>query len=221
MRVKPLLFPLANILVALFLSSAFYIAGENVVQTFAVADMAALNNLAPQPADYIWELNTRRAALDRNKIRVYADYYEHLLEVFPGLWDAYSMLGYCYHYLNDDPKAIRFFTAAIKGYPGNFWDHYNLAAIYINESRYQEALVELRGALGLPLISSVKRMFTSQFVYLPLLEPGEKESLAYSVKHLNEMYKSGFVIAQILNQAANNKEAQEMMKRIKPQLYAF
>jgi|GEM_PF-3496722 tetratricopeptide (TPR) repeat protein len=216
-----MIFKACNILVALFLISLFFIAGQNVIQTFRVADMAALNNLAPKPIGYFWELNTRRAALDRNKIHIYADYYEHLIQVFPGLWDAYSMLGYCYHYLGDDPKAVKYLTIAIKGYPDYFWDHYNLAAIYINESRYQEALNELHTALNLPAITSLKRTFSSQFVYLPLLEPGDKEALAYSAKHLDEVYKSSFVIAQIINQAQNNKETYDMMKKIKPELYAF
>jgi len=214
-------FKIPYILLALFLLCVFFAAGKNVVQTFAVADMAALNNLVPQPMDYLWELNTRREAPDRNKIRIYADYYEHLIHVFPSLWDAYGVLGYCYHYLNDDPKAIKYLTMAIKEHPDNFWNYYNLAAIDINGSRYHEALGTLRTALGLPAISSIKRIFTSQYVYLPLLEPGDKEALGLCAKHLNEMYKSAFVIAQILNQAAVNNEAQEMMRKIKPELYAF
>ena len=43
--------------------------------------------------DYFWELNIHQAPLDKNKIRYYADYYEHLLQVFPEARDAYGMLG--------------------------------------------------------------------------------------------------------------------------------
>jgi tetratricopeptide (TPR) repeat protein len=216
-----MLFKACNILVALFLSGLFVAAGQNVAQTFPVAGMAALNNLVPQPAGYIWELNTRQAVFDKNKIRLYADYYEHLIRVFPGLWDAYSMLGYCYHYLGDDPRAIRYLTIAVKGGPDNFWDHYDLAAIYIDESRDQEALGELHTALSLPPVTTLKRIFSSQFVYLLLLEPGDKGAFTYLAKHLNDVYKSSFLIAQIIDQAPNSKEAFEMMKKIKPELYAF
>jgi tetratricopeptide (TPR) repeat protein len=213
--------PVVNVPVALFLLSAFFIAGQNVVQTFAVADMAALNNLRPQPADYFWELNTHREAPDKNKIRCYADYYEHMLEVFPNLWDAYGMLGYCYHYLNDDPRAIRFLKIAVKNHPDYFWNYYNLAAIYINGSRYQEASGLLKKALSLPAVSSLKSMFASRFVYLPLLEPDEKKALEDTANHLYEAYRSSFVLVQIFDQAADSKEALEVMKKIKLELYAF
>jgi tetratricopeptide (TPR) repeat protein len=214
-------FKTLNILLALFLLGLFFIAGQNVIQTFRVADMAALNNLVPQPLSYFRDLNTGRAVLDKDKIRVYADYYEHLIKVFPGLWDAYSMLGYCYHYLNDDPRAIRYLTTAIKGYPDYFWDYYDLAAIYINESRYQEALSALHKALDLPPMTSLKRTFTSQFVFLPLIGTGDKGALSYSAIHLGEAYKSSFIIAQILSRTESSTTARGMMKRIKPELYAF
>jgi tetratricopeptide (TPR) repeat protein len=221
MHLKSLLFPTANILAALFLLSAFFIAGQNVIQTFAVANMAALNNLRPQPMDYFRELNTHRATPDKNKIRTYADYYEHLLQVFPNLWDAYGILGYCYHYLNDDPQAITFLKIAVKNYPDYFWNYYNLAAIYINESRYQEASGVLRKALSLPPVSSLKSMFTSRFVYLPLLETDEKRTLEDTAKHLYKMYRSSFVLVQVFNQAGNNEEARDVMKKLRLELYAF
>lgn len=221
MRLKSFLFPTVNILVALSLLSAFFIAGQNIIQTFTVASMAALNNLRPQPIDYFWELNTHRATLDKNKIRYYADYYEHLLQVFPNLWDVYGILGYCYHYLNDDPRAIKFLEIAVKNYPDYFWNYYNLAAIYINESRYQEASGVLRKALSLPPMGSLKSMLASKFVYLPLLGPIEKKALEDTEKHLYEMYRSTFVLAQILNQAEGREEIREMMKKLKLELYAF
>ena len=221
MRLKSFLFPTANILVALFLLSVFFIAGQNIIQTFAVANMAALNNLRPQPTDYFRELNAHQATLDKNKIRTYADYYEHLLQVFPNLWDVYGILGYCYHYLNDDPKAIRFLKIAVKNYPDFFWNYYNLAAIYINESRFQEAYGVLRKALSMPLGNSLKSMFTSRFVYLPLLEPVDKKTLEDLEKHLYEVYRSTFVIVQVFNQAGNNEEALDVMNKLKLELYAF
>jgi len=218
---KAFLSPAANILVTVFLLSVFFIASQNVVQTFAVADIAALNNLQPQPTDYILELSIHQAAPDKNKIHCYVDYYEHLLRVFPNLGDAYGMLGYCYHYLNDDPKAIGFLKMAIEHDPDYFWNYYNLAAIYLNESRYQEAFGSLQKALNVPPMASLKSMFTSPMVYLPLLGPDEKKVLPYTVKHLKESYQSSFVLLQILNQTGNNKGSIEVMKKIKPELYAF
>lgn len=218
---KTFLFPAANVLIGIFLLSAFFIAGQNVVQTFSVANITSLGNLQPQPTDYFLELNAHQSTPDKNEIHCYADYYEHMLEVFPNLWDAYGILGYCYHYLNDDPKAIKFLKIAIQNYPDYFWNYYNLAAVYVNESRYQEASDVLQKALNVPPMASLKTMFTSRMVYLPLLDADEKKSLAYTARHLKEMYRSCFVLAQILNQTGNSEEFQEVLRKFKPELYAF
>jgi len=221
MRLRSIIFPTVNILIALALASVFFIAGQNIVQTFAVADMAALNNLQPQPADYLWKVNIEHAALDRNKVRIYADYYEHLLKVFPNLGDAYGILGYCYHYLNDDTQAISSLKTAINEYPDYFWNYYDLAAIYINEARYQEASLLFQKALSLSPMTSIKRMFTSQFVYLPLLGTDIKGALQFSAKHLNDTYRSCFVLEQILLRSQRSQNTQEVFRNIKPELYAF
>jgi tetratricopeptide (TPR) repeat protein len=218
---KTILFPAANILVTIFLLSIFIFAIRNVVQTFPVASMTALNNLQPKQMDYFWQLNIHQAAVDKNKIRCFTDYYEHLLQVFPSLWDAYGLLGYCYHYLNDDPKAIKFLKIAIQNYPGYFWNYYNLAAIYINEYRYQEAYGLLGTALNLPLETSLKKLFASQWVYQPLLGSDEKEVLVATAQHLKDMYKSNLVLMQVLSQTGKSKEIREVMKKIKLDLYAF
>ena len=221
MKLKLLLFPAANILMGGFLLSVFFIAGQNVFQTFRVANIAALNYLQPQPTDYFLELYARQESPDKNKIHCYVDYYEHLLQVFPNLWDAYGILGYCFHYLNDDPQAIKFLKIAIQNYPDFFWNYYNLAAIYINESRYQEASDLLRKALGVPPMTNLKKMFTSPMVYLPLLVIDEEKSIVYTVGHIKQTYRSVFALAKILNQMGDSQEAREVMKKIKLELYAF
>ena len=218
---KDLVFPGANILIGIFLLAIFFIAGQNIAQTFTVANMTALNNLRPNPINYFWELNIRKAPLERNKIRYYTDYYEHLLQVFPSIRDAYGLLGYCYHYLNDDPKAIRFLKMANRYYPDYFWNYYNLAVIYINESRYQEASELLQKALKVDPMTSLKNMFASQMVYWPLLEKGEKKVVVVASLHLKEAYQTSFVLMKILNQTVYQKEMPAIMKRIHPELYAF
>ena len=40
-----------------------------------------------------------------------------------------------------------FLKTAILHYPDYFWNYYNLAAIYINQSRYQEAALVLQKGL--------------------------------------------------------------------------
>lgn len=236
---KVSLFPAANIFIGIFLLGAFFTAGRNIVQTFRVADMTALAYLRPNPINYFWELNIHHAPLDTNKVRYYADYYEHLLQVFPGLRDAYGLLGYCYHYLNDDPKAIKFLKMGVGFDPDYFFNYYNLAVIYIKGSRYPEASDVLQKALKVDPMTSLKKMLASTWVYLPLLGPNERETFVISAQHTKEAYQLGFFLKQILGQMEEirsfekNKNPlpakektyyatlQDMIRKLHLELYAF
>jgi len=218
---KSLFFPVINILIGAVLLTGFFMAGQNITQTFTVADMAALNNLRPEPINYFWELNFNHASLDKNKIRYYADYYEHLLEHFPSLWDAYGLLGYCYENLDENAKAIKFLKIAIRLEPDYFWNYYNLALIDINESRYQEAIDLLQKALNVSPMGSFKRIITSGWVYLPLLGSNEKEIVTRSAEHLKEVYQSSYLLEQVLRHCEKNQIARDMIKKLHPEPYAF
>jgi len=218
---RSILFPVVGSLTGIFLLSVFFIAAQNIISTFKVADMSALNNLQPQPGNYFLKLYGRQETPDKSKMYCYVDYYKHLLEVFPNLGDAYGMLGYCYHYLNNDAEAIKFLRIATQQYPDYFWNYYNLAVIYINESRYQEASSILQTAMDLDPKSGLKAVFNSQMVYLPIFEPDIKQSFEYAIKHLKQMYQMSFILEKILNQAGSDKKVQETMSKIKLELYAF
>jgi tetratricopeptide (TPR) repeat protein len=218
---KKFLVPAAGILTACFLSAAFWMAGSNVAATFPVARMAALNNLQPQPADYFLTLNNADAQPDRNKVLCYVDYYQYLLRVFPNLWDAYGMLGYCYHYLGDDARAVAYLKTAIQNYPNYFWNYYNLAAIYIRQSNDEAAIDLLKQALLVPPVTTVRRLYDSHWVYLPFLADDQKKSLAYVTKHLTEGYRTSLFLAQAVSQVYGHQGADDLVKKINPELYAF
>jgi tetratricopeptide (TPR) repeat protein len=218
---KAFLSPAINIFVGIILLRVFFIAGQNIAGTFAVADMTALSNLRPYPLDYFWELNIHQAPLDRNKVRLYADYYEHLLQVFPGLRETYGLLGYCYHYLNDDPKAIKYLKIAIRSYPDYFWNYYDLAVIYIDQSRYQEAAGLLQKALEVNPAASLRRMVSSPWVYWPLLGTNNKEIFVSSAQHLKAVYQTSFILEQIFKHIEDKKKVQEVISQLHPEVYAF
>jgi len=220
-QVKTFLWPAAHIFVGLLLVSVFFIAGKNVTQTFPVASMAALNNLEPQPMDYLWELNTHKVPLDQNKIGSYVDFYEHVLTVFPNLWDVYGILGYCYHYLGDDAKAIKYLQAAIQYDPDYFWNDYNLAVIYIKESRYQEADILLQKALNVSAQDTFKKMMASSWSYHLLFKTEDKKFYVDLAGHLKEAYRTSYILDKILTQEAYEKEMPAIMKKIDPELHAF
>ncbi len=218
---KDRLSPLVNIPISVFLIAVFCLAAQNVIETFPVAQMTALNYLKPYPIDYFWQLNIHQAPLDKNKVRYYADYYEHLLDTFPSLRDAYGLLGYCYHYLGDDPKAIKFLKTAIQYDPDYFWNYYNLAIIYIRGAHYRQASDLLQGAVKVDPVKSLKSLFSSQFVYLPLLGEDPSKALAQDSQHLKKTYEMSFILIRILNQAQYRNQLPVLMDRLHLEPYAF
>ncbi len=218
---KLFLFPTVNIILAFFLLSAFFIAGRSVLQTIPFAYISASNYLSPRPMDYFWEVNINQAPIDRDQIRYYRDYYEYLLQVFPSLRDAYGILGYCYYYLGDDARAIDYLEKAIASNPIYPWNYYNLAAMDINKSRYQEAAALLQKLQLLDPQKSLERMFASQFVYAPLLQAGGKDSIGATARHLKILYKASFDLLRILNQMAYRKDLEGLIKKVKLVPYAF
>jgi len=215
------LFPAANILLALFLLTAFFAAARNVIQTFFVAHMSALSNLAPQPRDYLWQLNNRQVAVDKKKIRYYADYYENLLQVFPSLKEINGLLGYCYHYMGDDQKAVEYLNKGISYDPQFSWNYYDLAMIYVQESRYQEALLLLQKLHTTSPKDTITRIYTSRMVYLPLVEAGGKDGLLITVDHIKQSYQDSRILIQLLDQTGRNDQIKTLLKQIKLELYAF
>jgi len=214
-------FKAVNILIAFLLLAVFFIAGQNTIETFKVARMSAMSNLVPQDMDYLWELNIHQAPLDRGKIHLVVDYYEQLLKVFPSLWEIDGILGYCYHELNDDPKAIQYLKIAVQNYPNYFWNYYNLAVIYIHESRYEEAADLLQKALTLDPAKSIKNMVSSTYGYWPLLEGHQQEISKASTNHLKDFYHLSGILEILLDRTIGNPQGQEKIKELHLELYAF
>ena len=70
----------------------FFVAGQNIAQTFRVADITALNHLQPQPADYFLGLNARHEVPDKNKIHCYVGIIMSICYMF---FPIYGMLTAC------------------------------------------------------------------------------------------------------------------------------
>ena len=220
-RLKVFLFPAVNIFLGLFLLSVFYIAGQSVVQTLPVARMSALKYLEPRPLDYFWNLSFRDGNINKSLMRYYADYYEHLLEAYPGVREAYGILGYCYHHLGEDDKAIVYLNKAIAYNPHFIWNYYNLAAININHSRYQDAFDLFQKARSLDIHESLLMELVSPVVYTPLLSAGGRDARQAVQRHLQMCSKVSGEFVQILNQMPTTKNLEQDLKKLKLELYAF
>ena len=191
---------------------------NRILSNFRSARFYSIGALKPQPMDYLWKINIQHAPIDKNLIRYYADYYENLLKVFPDLADAYGVLGYCYHYLGNDPKAKEFFKKAIEGDAHYLWYYYDLAILYINDRDYHTSLELLLKAIQLNPQENVKALYGSQALF-SLLPSGTP--LNDFLSHLKQSYSQIFFLIEVLNPALPKGKAEEMFKQSKLELYLF
>jgi len=218
---KPLktsFWPAANILVGLALIVSFTWLTHRILQSVRMARFVGLEAIKPVPADYLWQVNTQQAAIDKNTIRYWADYYENLLQVFPELTDAYGVLGYCYHLLGNDLKAEKFLKKAMDGRTDYFWYSYDMAVLYIHEHHYHESQQLLQKALQLDPQTSLRGLTSSTVLY-SLLPQGV--SLQDIATHIGQGYKQGLILLKILNPDIAPDKAENIIKQLKLELYVF
>ena len=225
---KPLqlfLFPTANLLIAAYLLTAFWSYGQHIVQTIPESNAAALNKLKPEPMDYFWKISMENAPVSKPRIRYYLDYYELLLKNYPFLGETYGLMGYSYYYLGDTVRAIDCLKKGININPLYTWNYYNLGIIYIKESRYEEASNIFKKLLVLdPKISLIK-MFSSQYVYLPLLKVADNAQMNLRMKtlaqHLGTSYNNSYRLLEILKEIPYANDIKSALGKINLELYVF
>jgi tetratricopeptide (TPR) repeat protein len=221
MSLKNFLFPAANILLSIFLLIVFWKAGRGILETYPIAQQSALGHLQPQPLTYMWDMNINNAAIDTNMINEYKDYYSYLLKIDPSQKDAYTILGYCYHYLGNDTKAIAYFKKAILNNPDYSWNYYDLMIIYFTQSRFEECYVMLKNLQQVNPQKSLRVMFTSQEIFLPLLGAGDKDAMLNSIAHLKLSYTISSFIMHELIKVKSGGQLESSVTNMKLNIYVF
>jgi len=214
---KNFLFLAVNIVIGLSLIAAFTLSARHIMRTVHMARFVGLGPLKPEPMDYFFQIDLHHAALDKNKVRYYADYYENLLQVFPTMIDAYGILGYCYHYLGDDLKAKEFFKKAVEGGSNYFWFTYDLAVLYIIDRDYHAGMELLRKALQIDPQVSLKSL-TSQTINPLLPQPFPVNDIA---AHLGQGYKQSSILYNLLNLSQSQSRAADIIKKLELDIYVF
>ncbi len=208
--VKNVLWSLINIVVSFCLVYYFFTFSSNIIRFLPFVHKSALEYLKPNPMDYFWKLNIQNAPVDENQIRYYENYYRNLKSLYPQLKEADGILGYCAYQLGDLKTALKLLQQAIDNNPGYFWNYYNLAIVYATNKQYQNAVEILQRALALNPQESLRFIFTSEAVYLPLTAYAKEQAIPDLARHLQWGYKQ---VANMLMSLGN--------KEIKLTAYAF
>jgi len=124
---------------------------------------------------YLLEMERRGIYPNKTALREFKDYFQLVVDTFPGQSDSYSMLGYCQYYLGHKNEAIKDYTSSCQSNPVFFGNYYNLAVIYFNKGEFLQSAKLIQQALSLPLQSTAQSLLSSNRVYILILEqlPGQ------------------------------------------------
>lgn len=100
------------------------------------------------PIDYLYELSMGEETFNKETFSAYLDYYKQFIKYSVYSADVLGMLGFCYSYMGDQPRAIGLYKEAIAQEPTFFWFHYNLGVIYFKQGQYSEAVTSFKRALS-------------------------------------------------------------------------
>ncbi|MEI6437689.1 MAG: tetratricopeptide repeat protein [Candidatus Omnitrophota bacterium] len=90
-------------------------------------------------------------AVDKAALRRALRYYKTLAGAFPSLGQAYDMMGFCYFYLDDLPRAARAYEKAVARAPQFFWHDYHLGLAYFRQGFFDKALAAFDRILAVPV----------------------------------------------------------------------
>ncbi len=207
--------PILRVASLTLLLGGIIIASVCICQSFPQAEVEAVSHLRPEPMDYFWKINVENESVNIHQIRQYNDYFLALKKAAPKLAiDLNGLIGYCYIYLNDYPKAQSVLEEAIALEPRFFWNYYNLAYAYIHEGKNDKAAQTLIKAIAIPPQATFMYFQESKFVYFPLIYPGKEQAPALLNQNLNQGYQLSAIIINLIksNQSLDPLKSQEAFK---------
>lgn len=102
---------------------------------------------------------------DRNKgLRNAIKYYKLLSRAHPDIPRVYSMIGFCYFYLDDFVKAEKYYNKALSMDPEMFWVVFDLGVIQYRNHQYQKSIESFKK------METQMQKFSNQFP--PLISKG-------------------------------------------------
>lgn len=147
--------------------------------------VAALNRVRPYSL-YLIEISTDPLAkTDKRKINEHRRYFEQVEKLYPGRSDTSGMLGFCYYYLQNYPKALAYYKKAQDKDPDIYVFSYNRGLIEFKQHKYTQAIDTLTQAFPFKAEASIGYIMNS-IVYRQILSEGEVpvsgKDLAYKIR---------------------------------------
>ncbi len=120
-------------------------------------EVKTINHIIPQSMSALVGFSLHPNLAHPEPLKEYATYFKIVMKFVPESPADQALLGYCYYYLGDLPKAQKFFKKAVDGLHRQpigvkdfFWFHYNLGVSYLRQKDYAKAKDSLQKALLSP-----------------------------------------------------------------------
>lgn len=173
------------------------------------ANVRRLNNIA-QWSNYPILFSTGQESSSELSFWRSIRYFQILTKVMPKSGRGEEMIGYCFFYLKDYPKAEKYFTLSQKKHPEYFWLAYDLGAVAYARGNLKLAEKLFRQILE---TSAETQLQAAKLSSLTHLLPAERVNLnnllILFVIHTRE--QSGKMILQLENQKTQSKSLKEIL----------
>ncbi len=130
-------------------------------------------------------------------------YYNKLITLFPAMHEVYGTLGYLHYRNGNISTALSFYKKAMDLNPQFFWYPYDMAIIFMNNKRYQEAAALFQYALNVNPVNSVISIMQSKVYQQIFVGTGATMDLKNSIQNGVENAMAG------LKFCTNNSNAEK------------
>ena len=115
-------------------------------------------NFLPESRHYPRDFSLRQRPYEKAQFLFSLQYYRTVLALADNIkqkqkkddpalrGQTQALMGFCFYYLGDTPKAIATYQKSLKTFPASFENHLNLGRIYFQKKNYPAAIDELKHA---------------------------------------------------------------------------
>ena len=149
-----------------------------------------LHHMRPNSFDVISKYSSAPKVVPRKKVLEYLNYFKKIEKYTNMDTESFVMIGFCYHLLNNNKMAEKYFQKSLKLNLSNFWARYNLGALCFQRKDYQKAAESLEKAITITMKKNIDYLSTSRLYYMFETDPNQ---FIFLIKNgLKEGYRDSF-----------------------------
>ena len=151
-----------------------------------------INRVVPESNRDLVAFSLNPTASDTTRLQKYLLYFKTVVKILPDSAAAHALLGYCYYYTGDVPRARDHLRRASEINPQFFWYLYDLGVSYYRQGLYQQAMPFLEKAMACHpeetlLLIRVSKIYKELDAYAVELGYNTEQGLKEGYHHVYEL----------------------------------